>query len=113
MQAILIAVFSTLMASAGFASEAFVSQMAGKRADAGATSLHIGAAAVLPLRVALPLAPSAVKSMATATSGPMNTSYLSQVGTNNATTLSQTGGYNLSVTMQTGSGNRAIVIQRR
>jgi len=113
MRACLVVIFSALMVSASFANEAFVTQITGKRFDAGATSSHAGAGAVLPLRVALPLALSAVKSMATATSDPMNASYLSQVGTNNATTVGQTGGYNLSVVMQTGFGNRAVVIQRR
>jgi len=113
MRACLVAIFSALMVSTSFANEAFVTQITGLRFDAGAASAHDGAGAVFPRRVALPLAPRAVKSVATETSGPMNASYLRQIGTNNATMVSQTGGYNLSVVMQTGSGNHAVVMQRR
>lgn len=113
MRACLIAILLALMTNVGFASEAFVTQMVGKNLGIGAASAHYDAGASLPLRIASPITLDGAKSLATATSGPMNTSYLSQAGANNLASISQTGGYNLSVTMQTGTGNQAVVVQRR
>jgi hypothetical protein len=114
MRGYLIVALLMLPASASSAREAFIPQLSAAKSVSGEIQKQ-GIAARMPAAsaVATPLSLSALKPVGLSTANQMNTSYVTQQGTNNLAVVSQTGSRNLSSIVQNGTGNQAIVTQRR